>query len=398
MRNINELRLKSQALAKAFNGLPKGYTHFNLCDDLADGRSYLGLDSDCICLLHFLIKRSRADDWKPGTQPLVAWSRFFVCHYFGWSEDKLGRVEKKIADLCFIAFIDTSNCKRFLNRTADGSIAEESGGISLAPLGVRLNEIVTAAHEQREEVKALFNTYGEMFRIRSELLTFSKCKDLPKELGGLAATIAKNLPKRRNQKLTIGELKTMLTEAKEALAKLRTYLGINDFDAQQQCLPSAEIPANAETATADEAQHATAPARVNPVAQCGREISAVNMQSLHRKNAVHKDPDSNSLKRDSNLLGILTASPEIFQAYLEHEHQRSAASDWQTSLTAALERYAQDLTLKPSVVGRLMHDYGYSSALKAVFALGRMAEKGATIHNPAAYALSLARKGSAMMQ
>lgn len=392
MRNINELRLKAQALAKAFNGLPKGYTHFNLCDDLADGRSYLGLDSDCICLLHFLIKRSRANDWKPGAQPLVAWSRFFVCHYFGWSEDKLRRVEKEIADLCFIAFIDTANCKRFLNRTADGTIAEESGGISLAPLGARLKEIVTAAHEQREEVKALFNTYGEMFRIRSDLLNFSKCKDLPEELNGLAATIAKKLPKRRNQKLTIGELKTMLTEAKDTLAKLRTYLGINDFEAKQQCLAAAELAATGE------GQEATARARANPVAQCGREISAVNIQSLHRKNAVHKDPDSNSLKRDSNLLGILTASPEIFQAYLEHEHQRSAASDWQTSLTTALERYAQDLTLKPSVVGRLMHDYGYSSALKAVFALGRMAEKGATIHNPAAYALSLARKGSDMMQ
>lgn len=398
MRNINELRLKAQALAQAFSGLPKGYTHFKLCDDLADGRSYLGLDSDCICLLHYLIKRSRAADWKRGAQPLVGWSRFYVCHYFGWSEDKLRRVEIKLADGCFIAFFDSANCKRFLTREADGSISSESAGISLAPLGTRLQEIVTAAHSQREEVKAIFDTYGEIFRVRSEMQRYSKCKDLQKELIGLAAAMFKTLPSRRSQKHTLAGIKATLNDAKELLAKLRTYLGISVYDAAEACAPATSQAMPAAVHSASAADYSTEASQQKPAANCGREIRSVNMPSLHRKNAVHKDPDSNSLKKDSNLLGILTASPEIFQAYLEHEHQRSAASDWETSLTAALERYAQDLTLKPSLIGRLMTEYGYSTALKAVFALGRMAEKGATIHNPAAYALSLARKGSYMMQ
>lgn len=204
----------------------------------------------------------------------------------------------------------------------------------------------------------------------------------------------KKLPSRRSQKLGIAELKAMLTGARELLLKLRTYLGITEFDAAEACAPAATQIEHEETTTTE----ADAQVQRAPADACGRKICAVNIPSLHRKNAAHKVPDSNSLKKDSNILGTLTAAPEIFQAYLDHEHSRSSLADWESSLTAALVRYASDLALKPSFVNKISTDYGYENALQAVFALGRMTEKGATINNPAGYTMALARQRAPVMQ
>jgi|GEM_PF-3140198 len=390
MRKLNILQLQAQRLAEEFRGLPPGFSKYDLCDAINAAQGWLGVNQDCISLLIFLIKRTRDEDWMPGRHPLVAWNRFLICHHFDWSDDKLGRVEKDLSEAQLISFVDSSNCKRFMNRNNDGSISDGSAGISLAPCGVRALEIQALAHSVNEEGRALFDTYGEIFAIRGELQRLAALRELPRELVQLAKAKVKELPQRRTRKHGLTDLRTMLQASNEMVKKLKRFLGI-DTDTLQQ-------PAPAEVALPESAPASSSKTVSLAAARCGRDASPAKPRPQYRKIAEHKSPDSNFLKDDSKIIRILEASPDVFKAYLEQEHDRSGQRNWQSSLDNALLRYANDLSLHSALVGRLKTQHGYENALNAVLTVGIMAEKGAHISNPAAYAATVAKQGTRILQ
>lgn len=390
MRKLSILQLKAQRLAEKFQGLPPGITKYHLCDVITAAQGWLNVSQDCIALLTFLIKRTRDEDWMKGRHPLIAWKRFLICHHFNWSDDKLARAERELSEAQLLSFVDSSNYKRFMNRNHDGSIAEDSAGLSLAPCGVRFLEIQALAHSVQEEATALYKTYGEIFDARGELQRLADLHDLPLELAQLAKAKVKEMPKRRTRKYALSDLRLMLAAANEMVEKFRRFLGLDPLPVK---------PAEPEAA---DNQKNTPVCREEPMttaqALCGREIPSKDMRPQYRKIAVHKSPDSNFHKDDSKIIRILEASPEVFKAYLEQEHDRSGHSSWQSSLQKALERYAGDLSLHASLINRMSAQHGYESTLQAVLTVGLMAEKGTVIANPSAYAVAVAKKGSRMLQ
>lgn len=381
MRKITEQRLQAAKLASKFAGLPPNYTRFQLCDDIADARAQLGLDSDGVCLLHYLIKRTRDEDWSRGAEPLVAWSRFAVCHAMGWSEDKLARVENRICNAGMIAFKDAPNCKRRLVRNENGSIAKSASGISLAPTGTRAIEIMNAAHQRKEEAKQLYSVYGELFSLRSELIGYQSCEEIPADLAERTSHLVNDLPTRRNHDQTLELMRTLRDRAAKFLATIKVFLGITAPKDLAEAV-SEQLPTVAQTPNKPESE-----------TERLSYSCAAKTKPLHRNFAGHKYPDTKIQRKEHNLVDILMASPEIFRAYLENA-QLTSGNRWERALEGAMEQYGSDLSLKPSLLGRMRNEYGVSSTLKALFGLGRMAEKGADIHNPAAYALSLARNAN----
>ncbi|RRH74415.1 helix-turn-helix domain-containing protein [Falsigemmobacter faecalis] len=390
MRKINNLQLQAQRLAEEFRGLPPGFSKYDLCDAITAAQGWLGVNQDCISLLIFLIKRTRDEDWMPGRHPLVAWNRFLICHHFDWSDDKLGRVEKDLSEAQLISFVDSSNCKRFMNRNNDGSISDDSAGISLAPCGVRALEIQALAHSVNEEGRALFDTYGEIFAIRGELQRLTALRELPHELVQLAKAKIKELPQRRTRKHALSYLRSMLAVSNEMVKNLNRFLGLENDTQQQPASAEAALPESAPASSSKSVSHAAA--------RCGRDASPAKPRPQYRKFAEHKSPDSNFPKDDSKIIRILEASPDVFKAYLEQEHDRLGQRNWQSSLQKALERYAGDLSLHASLIQRMSALHGYENALQAVLAVGHMSEKGAHISHPAAYAMSVAKQRNRVLQ
>ena len=396
MRKQTPERAKALEYADRFAGLPPQCTRWTLCDDIETARVPLGLDSDAIWLFRFLIRRTSDLDWTRGHEPIVAWSRFEIMAVTSWSEDKLARVENRLCDSGLIAFRDAANCKRSAFRRPDGAMPADATGLSLAPAGMRAVEIQAAAYEHKEKITRLYRQFSEAFRLRAEIGQFRAIENAPAALKDKIEAIYRSLPNRRDHTAELGVLEGLVKAASEALEAVKTFLGFSYASRTQKPRAAGGDAPTASTAAVARAETVAASDRgkVSVAASMGETAlpSTAAVRSLHRTNAAQKEPESNTREFNHQILGILSASPEIFRFYLEH--QRASNLTVHRVIELAADRYASDLSVTPSVVGRLRRSYGLAPALEALFGLGRMLERGREIKNPAGYVLAIAARGS----
>ena len=383
MRKYTEERERAGALADSFQGLPPNFSHWRLCDELSHAREPLGLDSDALWLLVFYIKRSQAQDWERGAEPIVAWPTFEISALTGWSEDKVGRVNDRLCDLGLTAYRDAPNCKRRAFRGQDGAIAGNASGISLAPAGARALEIAALAHEKFAQVRALHRAFGEIFEIRADLMRFRGARELPREMIAAIVKMIDALPKRRDPHAINTVVNALRERASALLNAVRAFLGLDE----------PECPESAGEAVGGAEKRSEPHIQIEPTMEEPRVIRSATVRNLHRRDAEHKQPDSNNLEKEQDLVGILAASPEIFKTYLETAQGRCRRNAWEEILNDAMEHFGSDLALQPSFIGRLNRSFGLIRTLKALFALAEVTENGREIRNPAGYAMALASKG-----
>lgn len=362
-------RVRAASLADSYSGLPHGITHLELWDQINDARASLGLNSDQITLLGYYIKRTRGLDWTPGHEPVLAWPKFEICYDLDWSEDKLSRVESALCRMGLIAFRDSSTCKRHAHRDMSGSIKGSAFGISLAPLGARAEEIYARAHQHRETKSKLRRIYSELFDARSTMRDMLTHPDLCHSACQVVSELLDALPRRKDASADLSFLAGLLTRARTMIGHLGAMIGLPVASDTQAARPVATVPSR--------------PADFRPA----------TLRPLHRRIAEHKDPHINKPEEDQKLLDLLKAAPMTFRTTLEVTHERAGGLPWQIVLSDTIDAYGRDLALNPGYLGRLKAQFGISGTLTALFGLGKMAEKGAEIRNPAGYAMSLARRG-----
>lgn len=369
-------RVRAASLADGYKGLPPGTTHLELWDQINVARAALGLNSDQITLLGYYIKRTRAQDWAPGCEPLVAWSKFEVCFDLDWSEDKVSRIEAALCRMGLIAFRDSSNCKRRVHRDSNGAISATSAGISLAPAGARADEIYALAYQHRETKDKLRRLYQELFAVRSMARDMQTHPDLSRSACEAITELLNDLPRRKDAAAAVSLLEGLLSRARTMIGHLAAMIGLSITTA-----PEASGPKPAR------AVRPAAPATTSPASSC-----SASLRPMHRIFAEHKDPHINIPEEDQNLVDLLAAAPVTFRSALEVTHERAAGLSWEMVLSETIDTYGRDLALHPSYLGRLKSQFGITGTLSALFGLGKMAEKGAEIRNPAGYAMSLARR------
>lgn len=374
MRKMSKERALSASLADDFNGLPLGIHHLKVWDWINDARRSLSLKSDHVTLLGYYIKRTRAIDWTRGHEPIVAWAKFEVCYDLDWSEDKLSRIENDLCSMGLIAYRDSSNCKRRAYRDSEGVMSDNSAGISLAPVGTRALEISALAHQQNADKRKLASIYSQIFELRPIISSFQEHPELPSAIADTIRSMLAELPRRKHHNADLSLMERLLKQASDMIVQLRSLLGFPPVSNEQENESGHEEEAISE-----------APQPVKAIRP------AADLRTLHRRSAVHKDPHYNKPKEDQNLVDLLAASPESFRITLEVAQERGGGSAWENLLSEAMDAYGRDLALNKSFVGRLKSQFGISQTLSALFGLGKMAEKGAEIRNPAGYALSLAR-------
>lgn len=382
MRGYREERERAAELADRFAGLPDGHSHWRLCDDLNAAREPLGLDSDALWLLIFYIKRTKELDWSKGNEPIVAWPKFEICALTGWSDDKVTRIEDRLCRAGLIAFRDAANCKRRAYRNQSGTLRDDASGISLAPAGYRAAEIAALGHSKAEEIRKLHKGYGELFALRAEVVRFVSADAVPEDVRANVEAFIAELPRRRDPHVASSAIRALLDRAKSVLSDLRRLLGLAPRAQIEETEPK-EPDSDLAGCRDHRRQEDVAPTHVAPPHYPKR---------MHRKDAEQKDPDKNLHRDNQNLLDLLAASPIEFQAYVA-DRQRRGGSSWLDVLAEATERYAADLAVSRSVVGKLKRDYGLTKMLQTLFRLGSMAEKGAEIRNPCAYAMTIAKTG-----
>lgn len=371
MRQFTTERANAEALATGFKGLPPGFTHWELCDHLATAREPLGLDSDGIWLLTFYLKRTKAQDWEPGAEPVIAWPKFDLCVLSGWSEDKLSRVENRLCAAGLIAFRDSPSCKRRAYRGEDGLMSHDAAGISLAPLGARALEIAAMARQVHEDLRSLRNGFAELFQMRARLLSCARSGALHAEVRVRLAHLLAKIPRRRLPHLSLAQIGEVLGEARAVLQALFDLLG---------------HPEPALAADDRSVRHRSSADR-------GQRAEPALTGHLHRTDAVHKQPESKEPCSDREIIDLLEASPETFRDMIAGA-QGGAACGWTRILAEACDSYAAALALPPALLGRLREQYGIARTLRALFSIGRAVEAGAEIRNPAGYAVTVARQGA----
>ncbi len=397
MRKQTHERARALALADDFEGLPPNHSRWTLCDDIERARVPLGLDSDSLWLLRFLIRRTSEQDWARGREPVIAWSRFEIMAESGWSEDKLARVENRLCNSGLIAFRDAPNCKRAAYRQADGVMPVRATGISLAPAGTRALEIAAMAFDHQEAFTRLSKRFGEAFNLRAEIAGLLRLDEAPPELASCIGDIYRSLPSRRDHTMTIDVLERLVSRAQEVIMAVKAFFGFACTDQPATNQSAAAAPKGQFEQS--EAQHRDVPAAsldqstvVNPQTALNASSSPAPQRSPHRIHAVHKYPESKSIESDQDISGVLAASPEIFRCYIEQVRKPGLSP--QRIIEIAADRYASNVAVAPSVVGRMHRNYGLSAALKALFHLGTMLERGSDIRNPSGYVLSIAQRAT----
>lgn len=383
MRKLTRERAEALRLADGFSGLPPGTGHLELWDWINDARAPLGLTSDEISLLGYYFKRSRAGDWLPGREPVVAWPRFEVCFDLDWTEDKLARIENALCDKHLVAFRDRPDCKRHLSRDRTGRIAAHSTGISLAPAGSRAPEIRALAFQHREDRRALRRLFGDLFQVRAALRAAEGHPDLSGPAAAAVHDMLGAMPLRRDPGTCPTLLSALLERARAMLGHLRAVIGLPvQADGAVDRTPGMSLPSGDDNDGVRSARN-----------ERDRFFGdAASPLLLHRRDAAQQDPDPKNHSDNQKIMEELTNAPEMFRMALEMVQERGRGLPWDMLLEDALQRYGSDLGMQGRHVNRMKEDFGLVDTLGALFRLGRMIEKGAPIRNPAGYVVSIIRQ------
>ncbi|CTQ47334.1 plasmid replication protein RepC [Roseibium aggregatum] len=115
----------------------------------------LGIDGSAYHVLDILLGLSKANDWKSGSQPIVAISNEKLADYVCRSERTVIRAIKRLVEAGVLAYKDSSTGRRWVQREKDGSISGRAYGLTFRPAQVRIHEIRKLADEYQAKLNAV---------------------------------------------------------------------------------------------------------------------------------------------------------------------------------------------------------------------------------------------------
>lgn len=143
--------LQARALADAFQGLPAGVTRWRVAAALRAAARDLGLTSSMLTLLEHYIDLTYDSDWEAGAEPIIGRPVVEIADALGKSERQVRNLERALAELGLLAWRDSGNHHRHARRDRAGRLLYAYGP-TLAPLGVRAQEILERASAARQAI------------------------------------------------------------------------------------------------------------------------------------------------------------------------------------------------------------------------------------------------------
>lgn len=155
-------------LRLAHAGLPDGLKPLAITDMLEPLRGQLGLRDEDLAYMRYMLRRLRADDFRPGRICAVWESVTSISDQLGLPPRQINRIEHRLIRAGLIARTTTGKSGRFGRRNETGEIVYASG-INFAPLIERATELLEhhravklAADQLKDARQALAGLIGEI--------------------------------------------------------------------------------------------------------------------------------------------------------------------------------------------------------------------------------------------
>lgn len=135
-------------ISEDFEGLPQGFTQWNLLHLIKDVGPHIGFTPKMIVLLEYYVRFTREGDWQDGGRPIVYQSQAKTAMYFRVSERQIQRLESALFERGALTWDTAGNNKRFGVRSESGELLYASG-VDLAPLAALREEL----EKKKEEIE-----------------------------------------------------------------------------------------------------------------------------------------------------------------------------------------------------------------------------------------------------
>ena len=141
--------------ARRFDGLPEGVTKpFELVGALKRARGQLGIPGEIVDLVDCLFAFTEAQDWQPGSRPIVWPSNSLLANQLGISLSGLKKRVRRAFALRLISEKPSPNGRRFGIRPRGSLDLDHCFGFDLSLMAVRHAEFTAAAARGRELYQA----------------------------------------------------------------------------------------------------------------------------------------------------------------------------------------------------------------------------------------------------
>lgn len=142
----------ASAIADSWTGLPEGMTRWRVMAALRAAARALDLSSAMLRLLEHYVDLSYDQDWAPDSEPVICRPLAEIAEHMGRSERQVRNIERALVERGLLAFRDSGNHVRRGRRDRRTGRLVYAYGPSLAPLGVRANEIIAKAATARANI------------------------------------------------------------------------------------------------------------------------------------------------------------------------------------------------------------------------------------------------------
>jgi replication initiation protein RepC len=151
LRRLSLAMLATAHTAEAFTGLPEGTgTPGKVLAAFKGAAPYLGLAPRLVHAIDWLFKFTQAQDWGPGSRPVVWPSASLQREALGLGPTQVKALNRALTESGLVVMKDSPNGKRYGKRDPQGRIVE-AYGFDLSPLAARQAEFLALAAQGRAE-------------------------------------------------------------------------------------------------------------------------------------------------------------------------------------------------------------------------------------------------------
>lgn len=155
LRRLTPPMLPSTRAAEAFTG--GDITPGHVLAAFKAAAPHLGYSARVVQTIDWLFRFTQAQDWQPGSRPIVWPSAALQADELGITQTQAKRINRHLAELGLLVMRDSPNGKRYGKRDQDGRIIE-AYGFDLSPLAMRqdeFREVAAAGRDERDAVARL---------------------------------------------------------------------------------------------------------------------------------------------------------------------------------------------------------------------------------------------------
>lgn len=151
-RRLDAAARSAERRADAFRGLPPETSRWRVAIALRNAAQPLGLTATMLRLLEHYIDLTHDVDWTAESEPIVTRPLVEIAEHLGRSERQIRNIERRLMELGLLAWRDSGNHHRKGRRNRETGRLVYAYGPSLAPLAVRLDELIALGAAFRREL------------------------------------------------------------------------------------------------------------------------------------------------------------------------------------------------------------------------------------------------------